>query len=346
MKHIFNQKYLDKKIIGYALKLSKRNIGMTGPNPSVAAIITKDNTIISTGITGNKGVPHAEIIAINKIKDKSILKNCEIYITLEPCSHQGKTPPCVDELIKHNFKRVIIAAIDPNPLVQGRGINKLIAAGIKIESGILEDKSLEINKRFFKSISQNIPYITLKLATSLDGKISCSNGSSKWITNPKSRKYAHYLRSQNDTILIGKNTLKMDNPELNCRIEGLEEFSPRPIILTNDSDLDLDSNLKIARSQPLIISTKNQSLRKSVEELSSQGINSILIEGGSKAATAFLKEGLVDEIIIFRSNKIIGGDGISMFSDMEIKDVSEAISDFKRVTTRRFDEDLVEHLKK
>lgn len=343
MKHNTDQKTFDNKIINYALNLSKKNIGVTGSNPSVAAIITKDNSIIATGVTSKGGIPHAEINAINQIKDRSILKDCSIYITLEPCSHHGKTPPCVDELIKHSFQRVIISATDLNPLVNSNGIKKLVDSGIKVESGILENDALEINKRFFKSITKNTPYITLKLASSLDGKISCLNGSSKWITNPKSRKYAHFLRSQNDTILIGKNTLKNDNPSLDCRIDGLEEYSPRPIILSDNDDFD--KNLKVFQSKPLFISTQNKTLAENLQELSSQGINSILVEGGSKVAASFLKEGLVDEIIIFRSNKIIGGDGISMFSDLGTKDVAEAISNFKRTTIRQFDEDLVEHFK-
>lgn len=343
MKHTLTQNTLDKKIINYALNLSRKNIGITGPNPSVGAVIAKNNVIISTGITAITGTPHAEINAINKIKDKSLLKDCDIYVTLEPCSHYGKNPPCVDAIIEHKFRRVIIATTDPNPLVNTSGIQKLISANINVEVGILENKALTINKRFFKAIQEKMPYITLKLATSLDGKIGCANGSSKWITNSQSRQYAHYLRSQNDTILIGSNTLKKDNPTLNCRLEGLENFSPRPIILSNNTKISPSAN--ISQSQPIIISTQHKTLRTNLKELCEQDINSILIEGGSKVAASFLKEGLVDEIVLFRSNKIIGGDGISMFDDFGYEDIADAIDSFKRVSVKQFDEDLVEHLR-
>lgn len=342
MEHKIDQKDIDEKIINYALNLSKRNIGITGPNPSVAAIITLNNKIISTGITGFGGSPHAEINAMNKISDKTILKDCNIYVTLEPCSHFGKNPPCVDEIIKHNFKRVIISISDPNPLVNSQAISKLKLANIETTVRILENKALEINKRFFKSITKNIPYITLKLATSLDGKIACFNGESKWITNSKSRKYAHYLRSQNDTILVGNETLRKDNPSLDCRVEGLEGYSPKVIILSNNYQVDHSYKIQ----DPIVLSTKDKTLKENLQDLSKKGINSILVEGGSKTATAFLKEGLVDEIVIFRSNKIIGGDGISMLSELEIDDVSRAISSFTRTKFQQFGDDLVESFRK
>lgn len=337
----FSQEEYDLKIINYALNLSKKNIGLCAKNPSVAAIITKDNSIIATGITGKNGSPHAEIAAINKIKDKTILKQCQIYVTLEPCSHQGQNPPCVDAIIKYQFRRVIIANIDPNPLVNNQGINKLKQANIEVSTNILSKKGQEINKRFFKAITTKLPYVTLKLACSLDSKIACFNNDSKWISNESSRQLAHLLRSQNDAILIGKNTLIKDQPRLNCRTPGLEDYSPQIIIFTS-SDLS-DSDTKNLHSKPLIINPK-ENLKNSLNKLTKSGINSILIEGGAMTSTKFLQENLVDEIIIFRSNKIIGGDGISMFDNLGINNVKAAINNFKRVKIKEFGNDIVEIL--
>jgi diaminohydroxyphosphoribosylaminopyrimidine deaminase/5-amino-6-(5-phosphoribosylamino)uracil reductase len=350
-----------QNFLSYALKLSRQHLGATAPNPVVGCVIVKNGKIISTGVTAKNGRPHAEKIAIDKVADKKILEGAEIYVTLEPCSHNGQTPPCVDEIIKNKFSKIIIAIKDPDERVNGKGIAKLQEAGIEVVCGLLEKEAREINKGFLKAKSSGLPYITLKLATSLDGKIATKNFDSKWITSEKARQFAHHLRSVNDAILVGANTVRYDDPMLDCRIAGLEEFSPKRVILSKN--LDFDSGLKIFQSAekiPTIILTNSKkdapknvelvsfsNLKDALRKLCASGINSLLIEGGAKTATAFLKEGLVDELVWIRNNKIIGNDGISAIGNLDFSKISEALDDFKREEIAELEEDLIEiYLKK
>jgi len=338
----------DNKFINIALNLSRKNLGLSAPNPVVAAIIVINNTIISTGITAPNGRPHAEKIAINKVNNKEILKSATIYVTLEPCSHFGETSPCVDEIIKYGFKKVVIAIKDPNKKVNGQGIKKLQEANIETIFGIFEEEAKEINRGFFKVQTQDLPFITLKLATSLDEKIAYENGNSKWITNEKSRQYSHYLRSINDAILIGANTARIDNPRLDCRIKGLEEYSPIPIIISQS--LNLDPNLEIFKRSPIILTNsdktlknceiiKCQNIKEGLEKLAIRGINSIIVEGGQNVSTQFLKEELVDELIWIKSNKNIGSNGVGAINNNEFESISVATENFKKIEQRNFDSD-------
>lgn len=237
---------MDEKFITAALNLTKKNLGLTAPNPVVGCIIVKNGEIISTGVTAASGRPHAESIAINKIKNKKQLEGATLYVTLEPCCHTGKTSPCTDLIIECKIKRVVIATIDPYQKVNGLGIKKLREAGIEVLCGIIEKPAQEINKAFFKIQESGLPYITLKLATSLDGKIATKNLHSQWITGEKARQFSHYLRAQNDAIMVGANTIKNDNPMLDCRLSGLCNHSPKRIIITNN--LDLSDQLRIFQS--------------------------------------------------------------------------------------------------
>lgn len=354
----------DYNYINYALNLTKKTAGSTSPNPTVACVIVKNDEIISTGVTAKNGRPHAEQIAINKIADKEIFLDAEIYITLEPCAHFGQTPPCVEEIIKNRFKRVIIATKDPDKRVNGLGITKLKNAGIEVTFGILEKEAQEINRAFFKAKQTGLPFVTLKLATSLDGKIATKNGDSKWITSEKSRLFSHHLRSINDAILVGANTVRNDNPSLDCRISGLEEFSPKRVILSNK--LNFDPEAKIFQNCdkiPTIILSNNNNfkfeipsvkiiscakrndlidLEDALKKLCATGINSVLIEGGQNVATQFLQENLVDELIWIRSNKIIGNDGISAIGDLNFTKISDIFDKMKKTETRFSDSDLIE----
>jgi diaminohydroxyphosphoribosylaminopyrimidine deaminase/5-amino-6-(5-phosphoribosylamino)uracil reductase len=351
---------LDIKFMSYAIALSRQNLGLTAENPSVGCVITCDGEILSTGATAKNGRPHAETIAIDKITNKKILKNCTIYLTLEPCSHFGKTNPCVDEIIKHEFARVVIACIDPNPLVKGSGVEKLKQSKIETVVGVLENQAKEVNRAFFKAQISKKPFVTLKLATSLDGKIAAKNFSSKWITCEKAREYANFLRDKNQAILIGGQTARQDNPTLDCRIKGLEEFSPQKLIISQS--LNLDKNLNIFQKNPekTIILTSNQNkfeqaktiickekdgkidLNNALEKICENKINSILIEGGSQIATQFLAENLIDELIWIRSAKIIGNDAIAAIGNMNFSDISQVLNNFKRQELKEIGNDLVE----
>ncbi len=329
----------DQKFISYALNLAKKNLGLTAPNPVVGCVIVNNNIILATGVTAPNGRPHAEKIAIDKIANKEILKDCEIYVTLEPCFHFGQTNPCVDEIIKYKFKKVIISTTDPDKRVNGKSVKKLQEAGIEVVCGILEEEAKKINRGFFKARKTGLPFVTLKLATSLDGKIATKNFQSKWITNEKSRLFAHHLRAVNDAILVGANTIKQDNPSLDCRIVGLENFSPKKIIITKNSEFS--GKEKIFQNGEVII-LKPDNLLEALKTLCQSGINSVLVEGGKSIATQFLQQNLVDELVWIKSGKIIGDDGIAAIGELGLTGVPEGLKFVERL---EFDGDVVEIFK-
>ena len=337
-------KNFDEKFISYALNLAKKNLGLTAPNPVVGCVIVKDGQIISSGVTAKNGRPHAEKIAIEKISNKEILKGAEIYVTLEPCSHFGKTSPCADEIIKYQFKKVVIATQDPDHRVNGNGIKKIQEAGIEIVCGILEKEAREINRGFFKSRTSGLPFVTLKIATSLDGKIATKNFDSKWITGEKAREFSHILRAKNDAIIVGANTVRKDNPSLDCRITGLEEYSPKPVIISNKSDFSSDLKLfQNPQNPPIILGGKITDILK---KLCADGFNSVLVEGGQNVATQFLVENLVDELVWIRNKKIIGNDGIASIGELGFSSINEVLNKFAKVEIRELEEDLIEIYRK
>ncbi len=358
----------NKKFISYALRLARKNLGITSPNPVVGCVIVKDNKIISSGVTAKNGRPHAEKIAIEKISDKKILQGAEIYVTLEPCSHFGQTAPCVDEIIKYKFKKVVIATQDPDQRVNGAAIQKLRQASIEVVYGVLEKDALEINRGFFKARQIGLPFVTLKLATSLDGKIATKNFASKWISSKEARLFSHNLRAVNDAILVGANTIKKDDPTLDCRILGLENYSPKRVIISNNLDFNLSAKvfsniqeiptiiltadsttlaakkLKNLNAELIFCSQENGkiNLQDALKKLCLSGVNSLLVEGGRNIATQFLQENLVDELVWIRSTKIIGDDGISAVDKMGFLSIDEVLNNFKKTEIKEFPEDLIE----
>lgn len=281
-----------------ALSLAKRGVGITAPNPSVGCVIVKDGRIIGRGHTAEGGRPHAETIAIARAGKKT--KGSTAYITLEPCSHHGKTPPCVDALIKAGMKRVIIAAIDPNPKVSGSGVKKLKAAGIKVEVGLLKKEAEEINAGFFKVIKSGRPLVTLKLALTSDGKITMPSGKQQWFTCEEAKNFAHFLRYRNDAIMVGANTIITDDPALTCRLPGLEKFSPVRVVVEGRSKLP-----EKAKCRPAII-FDGSDLKKVLHALAEKGITRLLVEGGGKLAESFLKEKLVDTLYMIEAPDVVG----------------------------------------
>jgi diaminohydroxyphosphoribosylaminopyrimidine deaminase / 5-amino-6-(5-phosphoribosylamino)uracil reductase len=334
----------DEKFISYALNLAKKNLGITAPNPVVGCVIVKDGEIISSGVTAREGRPHAEKIAIDKVANKEVLKGAEIYVTLEPCSHVGVTNPCVDEIIKHGFKKVVIATKDIDKRVNGNGILKLNEAGIEVVCGVLEKEAIEINRGFFKSRSSKMPFVTLKVATSLDGKIATAKFDSKWITSAKAREFSHILRAKNDAILVGANTVRKDNPRLDCRLAGLEDYSPRPVVLSNGVGFDLGLEIfQNPKNQPLFLSGE---ISEVLKELCLKGFNSVLIEGGQQVNTQFLQQNLVDEIVWIRNKKIIGNDGIAAISNLGFGKIDEVLDNFTKIEVRELEEDTIEIYRK
>ncbi len=361
----------DEKFMHQALSIARRGVGNTWPNPSVGCVIVKGATIIGRGWTAQGGRPHAEAIALDRAGKEA--KGAIAYVTLEPCCHHGKTPPCTDALIRAGIVRVVIGAIDPDKRVAGKGVEALKKAGIEVVTGVLEQEAEELNAGFFKRIKEGRPYITLKMATTLDGKIALSNKESRWITGEDARSFAHALRSRNNAIMVGSGTVAADDPELSCRLPGLEDRSPVRVIVDSNLKIPLSSKLvKTAQNIPLWIITlaKNKKeknwnllaekgiklievsdrkgrpkLTDAMEELGKLGINRLLVEGGSSLATSLLKENLVDEIIMIQAPKIIGNDGVAAIGDMGFSSL-EKITRFKIVSTQLIGEDTVKIMKK
>ncbi len=313
-----------------ALAFAKKGKGKVEPNPMVGAIIVKNGEIISEGWHQKYGLAHAEVNAINKASQN--LENSTMYVNLEPCSHYGKTPPCADLIIQNKIKKVVIAMVDPNEKVSGKGIAKLENAGIGVVCGVLEKEAKQLNEVFIKNITKNLPFVTLKSAMSLDGKIACENGNSQWISNEKSRAYVHKLRNENSAIMVGINTVLSDDPSLTCRIKNGR--NPIRVVVDSLGKIPLESKIvktaneiktilaccdgietkkeKILQENGLIIvktSRKNGKvdLKVLLQKLYEMGIYSILMEGGATLSHSLLKENLIDKFLFFVCPLIIGG---------------------------------------
>jgi len=334
---------LDKEYMKHALYLARKGIGKTSPNPIVGAVIVKNGKIIGQGFHKKAGEDHAEIIAIKNCKESP--KDSKLYLTLEPCFHYGRTPPCVDAIIKAGIKEVIIAAKDSNPLVNGKSIKKLKKHGIKVKVGLLERESVEQNKHFFKFIRTKLPYVYLKAAITLDGKIATHSYDSKWISCEKSRKWVHEKRKQVDAVLIGVNTAIKDNPRLNSRLGKITY--PKRIIL--DTNLDVPSNLDMFNEKgQTIILTSNVNIDKfkkknvkvilckkkknhidledALKKLAKIGITSILVEGGGKVFSSFISQNLVDRFYFFIAPKLVGDNSaIPIVSGLKTNSINDSI---------------------
>lgn len=303
-----------------AMELARLGFGNVSPNPMVGCVIVYKEKIIGEGFHQQYGGPHAEVNAVNSVEGKSKLSESTVYVTLEPCAHFGKTPPCANLLAQHQVKKVVIANIDPNPLVAGKGIEILKNAGIEVKTGVLEDEGKDLNKRFFTSFARERPYVILKWAETADGFIARKNFDSKWISNEYSRKLAHKWRAEEDGILVGKNTAKYDNPTLNVRDwEGKD-----PLRIVIDHQLELDQNLNLfdkkiptlcynlKKSQKVDEALSFVKLKKASffhelsDDLHKRKIQSIIVEGGSNTIQSFIDAGLWDEARVFQSNTCFG----------------------------------------
>lgn len=330
----------DYRYLKTAISLGYRSIGHTWPNPAVGCVIVKNNHIVGTGSTAIRGRPHAEKIALDQAK--SAAKNSTVYITLEPCSHFGKTPPCASELIKAKVKRVVCPLKDPNPRVNGKGFEILRKNGIIVDnSPILLKEIKQLNQSFITSVEKKRPYIALKLAMSLNGKIATQKRKSNWISGEKSRNFVQLLRSNYDAIMIGTKTALCDNPRLNLRDQFLDLPQPAKIIL--DKNLKLSKKMNFTKSKTdeklffvhdlnlekekiksfevkgiktIGVSTLengNLNLEEIFKQLAKSGLTSILVEGGGKLATSLLEFKLVDKLILFTAGIILDKNGIDGF---------------------------------
>lgn len=324
----------ETKYMKRAIALARKGAGWVNPNPMVGAVLVNNGRIIGEGFHEYYGGPHAEVNAIASVieHDASLIPGSSLYVTLEPCFHHGKTPPCVDLIIEKQISRVVIGMTDPNPLVHGKGIAKLKENGVSIGYGILEPEIRRMNEVFNKYILQGIPFVVLKSAMTLDGKIATVTNASRWITCEASRKIVHQLRQQLSSIMVGVNTILTDDPMLNIRLKGQWKNPLKVIadtrlripveakVLTNDPQLTLIATTSLADknkhkdierlgAQVLVCPVKDEKvdLRYLMVSLSTMGIDSVLIEGGSTLAFSALNEGIVDKIISFIAPKILGG---------------------------------------
>ncbi|MBI5233167.1 MAG: bifunctional diaminohydroxyphosphoribosylaminopyrimidine deaminase/5-amino-6-(5-phosphoribosylamino)uracil reductase RibD [Deltaproteobacteria bacterium] len=332
-----------------AAGLAKKGLGRTSPNPCVGAIVVRSGKVVGKGYHRKAGLSHAEVAAIEDAG--RLAKGAVLYVTLEPCDHYGRTPPCTMRIMDAGIKEVYIGTIDPNPIVSGRGVKRLISAGIKVNIGILEKECKAINEAYEKYITKNLPFVTVKLAASMDGRIATIRGESRWITSKASRTHVHRLRALVDAVMVGGGTLKKDDPALTVRhvpgkdpvkvvltssfnisskasvFKGLKQ-GERLIIFTsfNAPDDRVRSAVKMGAEVVMFKKTKDGiSLKQVLRELAKRAITSVMIEGGARLAASALRQGLVDKVIFFYSPRIIGGDGLSMVGDLGLKRLSYAV---------------------
>lgn len=311
-----------------ALRIAKYAEGRTSPNPLVGAVVVRDGKIIAQGWHRKAGTPHAEIHALNMAGELS--RNATLFVTLEPCSHFGRTPPCARAIVDAGIKKVVAAMSDPNPKVAGRGFEILRSAGIEVEVGLLEDEARKLNEVFLKWVTKKLPFVTLKFACSLDGKISTVGGESRWISCEESRKFSHGLRDINDAILVGVGTVLADNPSLTTRL--VDGKNPVRVIVDSNARIPLDAKVVTDKSARTILATTSNAPPEKISALKNHGveiitagegqrvdlkilmlelaareITSVLVEGGGTIHFAMLEAQLVDKIFAFVAPKIIGG---------------------------------------
>jgi len=321
----------ERKYIKRAITLAKKGMGWVNPNPMVGAVLVKDGRIIGEGYHEYFGGPHAEVNAILNATES--VEGATLYVTLEPCSHHGKTPPCTDLILSKGIRRVVTSMMDPNPLVNGNGMKTLTEAGIEVEVIKGGSDAAELNELFVKFILTGKPFCTLKTAMTLDGKIATIENASRWISGEKSRRYVHELRQQYSAVMVGINTVIYDDPMLNTRRKGKKSRNPLKVIVDSYGKIPLEAKVLAQDPQLAIIATTEnieEVKKRDLERLGAQvlvcppsdgmvdlvylmlslgrmGIDSVLLEGGSTLAFSALKNGIVDKVISFIAPKIIGG---------------------------------------
>lgn len=354
----------DEKYMRLAMQLAGNAIGRTSPNPLVGAVIVKDNRVVGCGWHRKAGTPHAEVHALNQAGE--LAQGADVYVTLEPCAHYGKTPPCSKALVEAKVKNVYGGLLDVNPKVAGKGFKILEDAGIHVEYGFLQDELRKQNEVFFKWIEHKKPFIVLKAAMTLDGKIATATGQSKWITNETSRAYGYKLRDIYDGIMVGINTVIEDNPMLTARVDGgknpirivvdsslkidinanvVQDKSAKTIVATTDK-ADKDKILKLqAQDVDVIVVDKDENDKVDIEKLldilGQQNICSILVEGGATLSGSFVAKKLVDKVYFFIAPKIVGGkEAKTPVAGIGILNLQEALA-LKDIQIEKLEEDIL-----
>ena len=308
----------DSQCMALAMKLSMKGRSTVGANPMVGCVITIDGKVIAQDYHREYGKDHAEVNALDQIKHQA--KDAIMYVTLEPCSHHGKTPPCTKSIIKSGVKKVILAMLDPNPLNCGKGVKLLQDAGIEVDVGLLENEVRDLNRGFVKRMLTGLPFVTSKIAMSLDGKTAMSSGESKWITSEQSRNDVQKLRHNNQAIMTGSGTVIKDNPNLTVRLNDSEISPLRVVIDSGDKITNQKLNIFSSEASTLVLNSNNSSvlsngkidLKATLIKLGEMGINNVLVEAGSGLNGAMIEMGLIDEYIIYTAPIILGSDAQSM----------------------------------
>ncbi len=352
-----------------ALSLARRGVGNTWPNPSVGCVLVKDGRIVGRGWTQPGGRPHAEVVALEQAGKAA--EGATAYVTLEPCNHQGESPPCTEALIEAGVVKVYAAITDPDDRVSGTGIQRLRDAGIDAEIGLEEATARQINEGFLRRIQEGRPFITLKTATTLDGKIATRTGESQWITGPGARAVGHFLRAENDAIMVGSGTVAADDPTLTSRLPGIDNTRRPRIVLDSRLRLPPESNLvKSITEAPLWLVTKSDhsdsaisayenqgatvirvgtdedcllDLNQVMTELANLGLTRILVEGGGILTASLFKMDLVDQIAWFRAPALLGDDGRAAVDALDISQLID-MRRFDRIEYAEFDGDGLEIL--
>jgi len=349
-----------------ALLQAERGRGWTSPNPMVGAVVVKEGRMVGKGFHLAAGEPHAEIRALEEAGENT--RGATLYVTLEPCNHTGRTPPCTEAIIRRGFKRVVAGMRDPNPRVTGKGMDFLRGQGVEVTVGVCEKECVRLNEIFIKYVTTSLPFAILKCAATLDGRIATRTGDSKWITNEVSRRFVHQLRHEVDAVMVGMGTVLKDDPQLTTRLEGRKGSDPMRVVL--DTHLSIPFEAKVlhlsSASDTVIVTSHPVSPQKKgiierdgvsllpmdcpedridlealIKELGRRGITSLLIEGGSRVNGAALRAGIVDKVCMFFAPKICGGDDgvpVCVGPGVELMEQSMKLHD---VSVHRFGEDVM-----
>jgi diaminohydroxyphosphoribosylaminopyrimidine deaminase / 5-amino-6-(5-phosphoribosylamino)uracil reductase len=347
-----------------ALELARKAEGRTRPNPAVGAVLVRGGEIVGEGYHPEAGQPHAEIFALRSAGEKA--RGADLYVTLEPCCHQGRTGPCVDALLAAGISRAFIGVPDPNPLVSGRGMSRLQAGGVAIRAGVLEKECRRLIAPFAKHISTGLPYVILKTAMTLDGKTATANGHSQWISNAGSREHVHSVRDRVDAIMIGIGTVLRDDPRLTTRLASggrdavrivvdaglripedaavltVESAAPTWIAVAGDASPEKAARLQRRGVDILRIDGPGErvAVESLLKELGKRGIQSVLLEGGGELNASALHAGMVDRLMVYVAPKLVGGDGLGMFSGKGVEQMTDAVA-LTEISTTMFGDDVL-----
>ena len=335
----------DRRFMAQALRLAARGLGNVWPNPTVGCVVVRDGRVLGRGWTQAGGRPHAETEALRRTGGAAL--GATAYITFEPCAHYGRTPPCTMALLHAGVRRVVVATADPDPRVDGQGLAQLRQAGVEVRAGVLEAEAEALNAGFIRRVRTGRPLVTLKLATSLDGRIATRAGASRWITAGRARIEAHRLRATHDAILIGSGTALADDPSLTCRLPGLEHRSPlrvvvdrrlrlpataalvrsagaRPVLVVAGPDADPERARALEAAGVEVARLEGGAPAAPLEELGRRGVTRVLVEGGAMLAASLLRARLVDRLIWFTAPLLIGGDGLAAVGSLGVDALDEA----------------------